>query len=220
TPHLTTAEASTTATRILAQRETTTTLTELHRLGAQARYHTCDLRDPDATRRTLKEIAAEHGRLDAVVGAAGLIEDRLLADKTPDSFHRVYATKTDAARNLLDAAAELAEGESPLLAVLFGSIAAVYGNAGQSDYAAANDTLEHLGAAWAHRTGHRALTVHWGPWAPVGAHTGMVTPELGRDYARRGVELIDPEEGVLALLRELAWGDPSLTSVVYTASGW
>jgi hypothetical protein len=48
----------------------------------------------------------------------------------------------------------------------------------------------------------------------------MVTPELGRDYARRGIRLIDPDEGVLALLRELAWGDPALTSVVLTASGW
>ncbi|WP_419995727.1 SDR family oxidoreductase [Streptomyces boninensis] len=217
-PRLTPAQAAATADRILAQREIAATLRELRALGSPARYHACDLRDADAVRRTLKEIAAEHGRIDAVIGAAGVIEDRLVADKDPESFHRVYGTKTDSARHLLDAAAELAEG--PLLAVLFGSIAAVYGNAGQADYAAANDALEQIGTNWAARTGHRALTVHWGPWAPVGAHAGMVTPELGRDYARRGVELIDPDEGVLALLRELAWGDPALTSVVYTASGW
>jgi hypothetical protein len=48
----------------------------------------------------------------------------------------------------------------------------------------------------------------------------MVTAELTQEYARRGVGLIDPEEGALSLLRELAWGDPSATSVVYTASGW
>jgi hypothetical protein len=48
----------------------------------------------------------------------------------------------------------------------------------------------------------------------------MVTPELGREYARRGISLIDPEEGALALLRELAWGDPTTSAVVYTASGW
>ena len=48
----------------------------------------------------------------------------------------------------------------------------------------------------------------------------MVSPELGRSYASRGIELIDPEEGTLSLLRELAWGDPALRSVVYTASGW
>ncbi|GAA2910507.1 hypothetical protein GCM10020221_03000 [Streptomyces thioluteus] len=48
----------------------------------------------------------------------------------------------------------------------------------------------------------------------------MVTPELAREYARRGVKLIDPEEGALCLLRELAWGEESADAVVYTASGW
>jgi hypothetical protein len=48
----------------------------------------------------------------------------------------------------------------------------------------------------------------------------MVSAELGRDYAQRGIDLIDPEEGALSLLRELAWGEPSVRSVVYTASGW
>jgi hypothetical protein len=104
--------------------------------------------------------------------------------------------------------------------VLFGSIAAVLGNRGQADYAAANDALETLGAAWSARTGHRALTVHWGPWAPGGDHTGMVGPELAREYARRGIALIDPEEGTAALLRELAWGDDTATGVVHTSSGW
>jgi hypothetical protein len=48
----------------------------------------------------------------------------------------------------------------------------------------------------------------------------MVTPELSAEYARRGIGLIDPEEGALGLLRELAWGSPATTSVVLTASGW
>ena len=47
----------------------------------------------------------------------------------------------------------------------------------------------------------------------------MVAPELGRHYARRGIGMIDPEEGVLALLRELTWGDEGTDEVVYTAPG-
>jgi hypothetical protein len=104
--------------------------------------------------------------------------------------------------------------------VFFGSIAAAYGNRGQSDYAAANDALDTIGTRWSTSTGIRCLTVHWGPWAPGAGHGGMVTAELSREYARRGIGLIDPEEGALSLLRELAWAEPSDTSVVYTASGW
>jgi hypothetical protein len=34
----------------------------------------------------------------------------------------------------------------------------------------------------------------------------MVSPELEREYARRGITLIDPEAGVSCLLRELSHG--------------
>ncbi|MDO0937441.1 SDR family NAD(P)-dependent oxidoreductase [Streptomyces sp. DG2A-72] len=203
---------------LLAQREITATLDELAALGSRARYHSVDFREPDAALQAVKEIHAEHGRLDGVVYAAGVIEDKVIAEKATESFERVYGTKTVGAETLLTALEELPGG--PAFAVLFGSISAVLGNRGQSDYAAANDALESLGSAWAARTGRRALTVHWGPWAPTGAHTGMVSPELGREYARRGIKLIDPEEGTAALLRELAWGDESARAVVHTASGW
>ena len=215
---LTPAEINRTAELLLAQREITATLDELAALGSQARYHSVDFREPDAALQAVKEIHAEHGRLDGVVYAAGVIEDRLIAEKTTESFQRVYGTKTHGAEALLSALEELPNG--PAFAVLFGSISAVLGNRGQVDYAAANDALQSLGTAWSARTGHRALTVHWGPWAPTGGHHGMVTPELGREYARRGISLIDPEEGTAALLRELAWGDESAGAVVYTASGW
>ncbi|MFI1486157.1 SDR family NAD(P)-dependent oxidoreductase [Streptomyces sp. NPDC020747] len=203
---------------VLAQREITATLAELTALGSTARYHSVDFREPDAALQAVKEIHAEHGRLDGVVYAAGVIEDRLIADKTAESFRRVYDTKTSGAETLLTALEEFPNG--PAFAVLFGSVSAVLGNRGQVDYAAANDALQSLGQDWAARTGHRALTVHWGPWAPTGGHAGMVTPELGREYARRGIKLIDPEEGTAALLRELAWGDESAGAVVYTSSGW
>ncbi|WUL81088.1 SDR family oxidoreductase [Streptomyces sp. NBC_00343] len=215
---LTPAEINRTAELLLAQREISATLDEVTALGSQARYHSVDFREPDAALQAVKEVHAEHGRLDGVVYAAGVIEDRLIAEKTTESFQRVYGTKTHGAEALLSALEELPNG--PAFAVLFGSISAVLGNRGQVDYAAANDALQSLGTAWSARTGHRALTVHWGPWAPTGGHHGMVTPELGREYARRGISLIDPEEGTAALLRELAWGDESAGAVVYTASGW
>ncbi|MFG2602001.1 SDR family oxidoreductase [Streptomyces sp. NPDC048514] len=212
------AEVNRAAELILAQREITATLAELTALGSAARYRSVDFRERDAVLRVVKEVHAEHGRLDGVVFAAGVIEDRLIAEKSPESFHRVHGTKTAGAAALFAALDDLPS--APAFTVLFGSIAAVLGSRGQADYAAANDAMEALGADWAGRTGHRALTVHWGPWAPSGIHTGMVGAELGREYARRGVRLIDPDEGTAALLRELAWGDPSARAVVYTASGW
>ncbi|WP_284581535.1 type I polyketide synthase [Streptomyces sp. 2P-4] len=205
---------------VLARREVAATLDAVRAAGGLARYRSVDCRDAAAVLQAVKEIHAEHGRIDGVVHGAGIVEDRLIADKSPESFRRVHGTKTLSAAALLAAVEQLPEGERPRFAVLFGSIAAVLGNRGQTDYAAANDALEAYGAAWAARTGLRALTVHWGPWAPSPVHGGMVAPELARHYARRGVRLIDPEEGAQALLRELAWGDPAERAVVLSASEW
>ncbi|MFV2123838.1 SDR family NAD(P)-dependent oxidoreductase [Micromonospora sp. LOL_013] len=211
------AEIDRTATAILAAREVRATLDELRELGSQVRYHSLDVTAADATRQLLKEIQGQHGRIDGLVYAAGRIEDKLIAEKDPASFARVFQTKVQGAVTVLDA---LRDGSDPRFVVLFGSIAAAYGNRGQSDYAAANDALDRIGGRWAAGTGVRCLTVHWGPWAPGSVHGGMVSAELSREYARRGIDLIDPEEGALSLLRELAWGDRAVTSVVYTASGW
>ncbi|MFJ5776293.1 SDR family oxidoreductase [Streptomyces sp. NPDC093094] len=207
-----------TARDTLARREVEATLARLRGLGAEVSYACLDVTDDEAVHQLVKQTYTEHGRLDGVVFAAGVIEDRLLDEKDDASFRRVFTTKVDGAAALLEALAELPDG--PEFVVLFGSIAAVLGNRGQTDYAAANDALERLGERWAAATGRRALTVHWGPWAPDPVHGGMVTPELAAAYERRGIGLIDPEEGALALLRELAWGDPELRSVVYTAPGW
>jgi malonyl CoA-acyl carrier protein transacylase/NAD(P)-dependent dehydrogenase (short-subunit alcohol dehydrogenase family) len=184
----------------------------------RAGYHRVDVRDAEAVRHLVKQVYAEHGRLDGVVYGAGIIEDALAVNKDPSSFDRVFETKVDGVEALFAGLDDLPE--RPGFVVLFGSIAAVLGNRGQADYAAANDALDALGAGWAARTGSRVLTVHWGPWAPVGEHPGMVDPALARAYTEQGIALIDPAAGVEALLAELAGGDPAVRSVIYTASGW
>ncbi|HEV7976184.1 SDR family oxidoreductase [Amycolatopsis sp.] len=204
--------------KIESAREVRATISRLGELGSQVRYHSVDMLDSEAVHHAVKEIHAEHGRLDGVVYAAGVIEDKLIAEKSVESFAHVYTTKVDGAQALLDATDDLPAG--PKFAVLFGSIAAALGNRGQIDYASANDALEQLGRRWSEVDGRRGLTVHWGPWAPTGVNNGMVTPELMRSYAKRGIELIDPEEGTMSLLRELAWGTESDAAVVYSASGW
>ncbi|MFF2009650.1 SDR family NAD(P)-dependent oxidoreductase [Streptomyces sp. NPDC058195] len=202
---------------LLAAREVRGTLRELRELGSQARYLCVDVLDTEAVSTTVKEVHREYGRLDGVVYAAGVIEDKLIAEKTAASFDRVFSTKVQGARAVLDAVDTLPSG--PRFAVLFGSIAAALGNRGQCDYASANDALEELGRRWT-RPGRRGFTVHWGPWAAEETGGGMVTPELMRSYAARGIKLIDPDEGPLSLLRELAWGLPETHATVYTASGW
>jgi NAD(P)-dependent dehydrogenase (short-subunit alcohol dehydrogenase family) len=192
--------------RILATREIRTTLAELGATAASARYHAVDVRDRDAVRAVVEGIYARHGRLDGVIHGAGVLEDKRMSDKAVDSFERVFRTKVDGARNLVSAL------RSDLgFLVLFGSVAGVYGNRGQADYAAANDALDSLARSWAGQFQGRVVAIDWGPWAGA----GMVSPELEREYGRRGVGLISVDDGIRCLLGELAFGPRDVAQVVY-----
>ncbi|WP_433473272.1 SDR family NAD(P)-dependent oxidoreductase [Spirillospora sp. CA-142024] len=201
------AEIEATVRRILTEREIRRNLAALEEHAASVRYHAGDVREPHVVRDVVDGIHLRHRRLDGVIHGAGLVEDRLIRDTTPESFARVYRTKADGA-------AALVQAVRPGLGffVVFGSVAGVHGNRGQAGYAAANDACDTLAHVWRTRLRGRVLVADWGPWAGG----GMVSPELARAYEERGVGLIDPDAGAAALLRELAHGDE--TQVVLTGT--
>jgi NAD(P)-dependent dehydrogenase (short-subunit alcohol dehydrogenase family) len=149
-----------------------------------------------------------HGRIHGVVHGAGLIEDKLLRDKTTDSFARVFSTKVVSARTL---AAKLSS--EVLFFVMFSSISGAFGNRGQSDYAAANDALDKLAHHLFRTVPGRVLSINWGPWSGA----GMVGPELEREYERRGIGLIPLEAGIERFFEELHAGADA--QVILSAAG-
>ncbi|MEU7725711.1 SDR family NAD(P)-dependent oxidoreductase [Streptomyces sp. NPDC040724] len=198
------AEIEAAASRILAEREVRATLAALTAAAASVRYHCADVTDERAVRAVVADVRERHGRLDGIVHGAGVLRDGLLSDKQPADFTQVFTTKVAGARHLAAAAAEHGPAPAPRFLALFGSVAGVYGNRGQTDYAAANDALDGLAHSWAESFPGRVLSVDWGPWAADAG--GMVTPELERAYARRGIPLIDPAAGTAAFLAELSHG--------------
>ncbi|MBK9032322.1 MAG: SDR family NAD(P)-dependent oxidoreductase [Myxococcales bacterium] len=189
--------------RVLADREIRATLAAITAAGATVRYHACDVRAPGFA-EVIDGIYARHDRLDGVIHGAGVLEDKLIRHKTAASFARVYGTKVAGALTL----AERLRPDTRFV-VFFASISGALGNRGQVDYATANQALAALAAAMAPRISGRVVAIDWGPWAG----TGMVSPELEREYARRGLGLIDPAAGVEHLLAELG-SDARDTEVV------
>ncbi len=137
-----------------------------------------------------------HGRIDAVIHGAGVLEDKLIRRQDRRVFERVYATKLAGAATLVDKLRPDVK-----IVVLFSSISGAFGNRGQADYAAAGDALDKLAWQLQQKSSGRVVSIDWGPWAG----TGMAV-DLAREYARRGIGLIEPEDGVEALLAELRGG--------------
>lgn len=188
--------------RILAEREMRETFAAIRLAGARLAYHAIDVRDNDAVRELLTEVYATHGRLDVALHGAGVNEDKLLRDKTRESFLRVFDTKVQGAHNLVQSLRP-----DTRAVVFFSSVAGAFGNRGQVDYAAANDALDQLARGLDGTIATRVVSIGWGPWGGG----GMVTPELERQYNKRGIGVIDPDEGVQRLIDELAHGrDPHL----------
>lgn len=175
------------ARRILAAREVRATLAGLEAAGSPARYVKVDVRDADALTAALREVRATWGPVTGIVHGAGVLADKRIADKTDEQAEPVMATKVDGLRALLSATAD-----DPLDTILlFSSVAAVFGNAGQSDYAMANEVLQQVASAeQARRPDCLVRCVAWGPW-----QGGMVTPSLAAHFGRAGVPLIPRPRG-------------------------
>ncbi|MGC2063124.1 MAG: SDR family oxidoreductase, partial [Thermodesulfovibrionales bacterium] len=116
------------------------TLADLHSSGIEATYHVCDVTDPEAVRATMSEVAGRYGRIDGIIHGAGVLRDGLLSQMTPNDFSMVTDVKFLGAWNLFSAA----EGAGLRFFVGLSSAAAIQGNPGQANYAAANRMMSAL----------------------------------------------------------------------------
>ncbi len=198
--------------RILANREVRASLAALEAAGSEAIYIAGDVRDAAFAQKAVGEARKRWGRIDGIVHGAGTLADKRIEEKSLQQFDQVFATKVLGLRALLDATA----GDDLQLICLFSSVAGRYGNAGQADYALANDILNKVARAEAVRRGGRCLvrSLNWGPW-----DGGMVTPELRDRFAGRGVPLISLDDGVAAFVNELTHADPQQSHVDVVLSG-
>ncbi len=191
------AEIEQQARRILADRAARETYAQVIAAGGSLHYTRLDVRDGKAFLGFIDSVYERRGRIDGVIHGAGVVEDKLVRDKTDESFGRVFDTKVGGALALRKRIRDDVK-----FVVFFSSVASAFGNRGQVDYASANDVLDKLAYSWQQRISGRVLSVNWGPWAD----TGMVSESLKNEYQRKGIGLIPQQEGVDALLRELSQG--------------
>jgi NAD(P)-dependent dehydrogenase (short-subunit alcohol dehydrogenase family) len=181
--------------RVLAQREITATLRRIKEAGGTAVYVSADAGDAGAVREAVDTAVAQTGPITGIIHGAGALADKFIQDKTSADFDFVYGVKIDGLHNML---AVVPPAQLKTL-ILFSSAAGFFGNPGQTDYALANDILNktaHLVKQY--QPNCKAVAVDWGPW-----DGGMVTPQLKKLFAERGVAIIPLDEGTELLVREL-----------------
>ncbi|QWA26721.1 SDR family NAD(P)-dependent oxidoreductase (plasmid) [Streptomyces sp. JCM17656] len=174
-------------------------LDELRTNGAHITLIRGDIADPATVTAALDAVAVLNVPLRGVFHAAGVIEDAVLDNLTPDLLDRVWRGKAHGAWQLHEATKHLDLD----FWVVYSSLAGLLGSPGQAAYAAANAFLDDLTA---HRRalGLPGTSIQWGAWSETGRGQGM---------AERGFVMISPTDGVDALNRILAAGH---THVAYS----
>ncbi len=179
---------------------------QLERQGATVRLVAADISQPGDVQALLRALQAGPA-LAGVIHAAGVFDDRLLADHDWSLFRRVLAAKVSGAWNL-----HLATREMPLdFFALFGSATTVICSSGLGNYVAANSFLDAL-AAHRRALGLPAVSIGWGPWAGVGMAEAVGSARQAQ-WANDGLATIDRRQALEAFARVLGRG-PAAVAVM------
>ncbi|MEV6715361.1 type I polyketide synthase [Lentzea sp. NPDC051208] len=141
-----------------------------------------DVADPETARRL---VAAAGPALRGVLHTAVVLDDAPLEAMTQDHLTRTWHPKVTGLVNLHHAT----EGLPLDWLVIFSSMSALLGNAGQANYAIAGSWVDAF-ARWRHDQGLPTLSVNWGAWGEAGRAT---------DFAARGFDTISTADGFAAL---------------------
>ncbi|MEO3797846.1 SDR family NAD(P)-dependent oxidoreductase, partial [Nonomuraea sp. B10E15] len=165
-------------------------VSELTELGAQVTVAACDVADRDELAALLAGIPAEHP-LTGVVHLAGIVADGAVTSLTPDHVDRVFGPKADAAWHLH----ELTQDLDLSFFVLYSSVAATVGSAGQANYAAANAYLDAL-ALHRRARGLPAVSLQWGLWESDNGMAGALSQLDVARLSRVGLAPLPVAEGM------------------------
>lgn len=164
---------------------------ELEALGARVTLESVDVTDAEALAAVFARIAASGLPLQGIVHAAGVLDDGLLINQTPERCAAVAAAKVLGARQL----DRLSRGLPLEFFLCYSSVAGLLGSPGQAAYGAANGALDGLMAERL-AAGLPALSINWGPWAGEGMAAGTA------DFLRK----IKPDQALASLERWLGSG--------------
>ncbi|QCL88703.1 type I polyketide synthase [Agrobacterium tumefaciens] len=175
------------------------TLAKIEQLGGKAAYFACDIADTKDVERTVTTVEETFGKITGIIHGAGLLADKRIEKKTGEDFHAVFHTKVRGLQNLMRAL----QPDAIRQLVLFSSVSGFFGNAGQTDYAMANEALNKFAHIFkAHYPDAFVRSIGWGPW-----DSGMVNDVLKKAYGERGLAIIPVKTGTRFFAEEFGSGD-------------
>ncbi len=166
----------------------------------RCRVHTfaADVGDEAQVEQLLARIRAELPPLAGVVHLAGVLDDALLSQQTPERFRTTLAPKAFGACYL----DRLTKDDDLDFFIVSSSVSSLLGSPGQANYSTANALLDGL-VAERKAHGLPATGVNFGPWAKG----GMASSDAARaNFTAQGLIALEPTAALGALAEVVASG--------------
>lgn len=149
--------------------ETELALESMRAAGGEVIYAQADVSKREDVERLVRLCKDRYGALHGIIHSAGVLRDAYLRNKTREEMQAVFAPKIRGSVLLDDATRD----EPMDFFVMFSSLAALAGNAGQSDYSFANHFMDAFAAQRNARVRAgirhgKSLSLNWSIWAEGG----------------------------------------------------
>ena len=179
----------------------------LEQAGASIVIARADVSKKSDVEAVLNNIRMSQKQLKGIVHAAGVFDDRLLANHKGELFSRVFAAKVAGAWNLHELTKDI-----PLdFFVLFSSSTSFVCSSGLGNYVAANAFLDAL-ARYRRSINLPGLSIDWGPWTGTGM-ADVVGNRRKTQWAAQGFNMIAPTEALDVFQQLLGSTEPQVAAI-------
>ncbi len=184
------------------------TIRQLSSLGGRVEYMVADVTDREQVASAIQKIASKYGRIDLLVHGAGVQVSKRLEHRSLAEFRRTFSVKVSGLHNLVDQC-RTQFGRTVSTHVLT-SAYSIFGNDGQHDYGAANETLDRLCSLSTTHNDQGWSSIAWLAWDGIGMTRGSEYHALAK---QRGLSVLTVEDGQHIFRQVLAGKTESANNV-------
>jgi 3-oxoacyl-[acyl-carrier protein] reductase len=125
--------------------------------GGEALGYTIDVTDKASIAKMVEGVMGAWGRIDTLVNNAGIVQDAQFRKMTDDQFERVIDVNLKGVYNVTKAVVDIMLEQNSGCILNASSIVGIYGNFGQTNYAATKFGVIGMVKTWARELGRKGI---------------------------------------------------------------
>ncbi len=130
---------------------------EIREMGGEAVGHYVDVRDRSTVEKMVEQVVAKYGRIDCLVNNAGIVRDAQLKNMSDEQFDQVIEINLKGVYNCTKAVVDVMLKQQSGVILNTSSVVGLYGNFGQTNYAASKSAVIGMVKTWARELGRKGI---------------------------------------------------------------